>query len=191
MTYESMTGLGAPQGAFQLIDGGPPQDGAWLQSWHSGGWNPTMLTGATRATRGTASRRTLASVQEEIRGTTGPLNALVDRVRAGSAGALQELQEAMRHHDIVEEMGVQTVPAHLSQAGFTQAMWQQFQDTLATAQAVASGNDPQAQPPEGEPGEDDDTDSGNGERSYVVPVAIGVGALLIGGLAFALVAKRR
>lgn len=114
---------------------------------------------------------TQAQARAEADGIIQALNGLVDRVRAGQAGALQELQQALRHHDIVEIGRSSSPPASSSIAA---ADWQRLQDALALADAVAAGNDPQ-----------------NEARMRAGLIALGVvGALGVGAVVLVALLKR-
>jgi len=113
----------------------------------------------------------LFGARAEIRELRQTINNLIDRVRSGSAGARQDLQAALQHHDVTEVMGV-AMPQRLVAAGVPQVDWQGLQETLRLGRAVAAG--------------EDIASSGNGSRQPVLNrgwlVGVAGGALALGVL---------
>jgi len=125
-----------------------------------------------QATQGTQAARmqrdALLGARAEIRELRQTINNLIDRVRSGSAGARQDLQEALQHHDVTDV----AMPQRLVAIGVPHVDWQGLQETLTLGRAVAAG--------------EDIASSGNGSRQPVLNrgwlIGIAGGALALGVL---------
>jgi len=123
MTYEYMSGMGAP-----------------------GAGDPVVIQ-SSLVTQGEASEDIRANARSEVEGMITGIQRLIDRVRGGGEGALAELQRALSHNDVVETIQAfdQYPDAHpnLSDTAADRQLWAQMRETFTLAQQVAEGNDPQ------------------------------------------------